>query len=54
MLTSGPAEPGAYRRALEAELEQARPLRDNAYKVGLARDVAVAVLCELTGAEEAA
>ncbi len=53
LLASGPAAPDAFRRAIDAELAQARPLRDNAYKVGLARDVAVGVLCELTGAEEA-
>ena len=54
LITSGPAEPGAFRRALDAELDQARPLRDNAYKVGLARDAAVAVLCELTGVKDMA
>jgi xanthine dehydrogenase YagS FAD-binding subunit len=54
LLTGGPADPDAFRRAFDAELAQARPLRDNGYKVGLARDVAVAVVCELTGAKEAA
>jgi xanthine dehydrogenase YagS FAD-binding subunit len=54
LLIGGRAEPAAFRRALDVELAQARPLRDNAYKVGLVRDVAVTVLSDLSGAEEAA
>ena len=37
------------RRAAEAELAQARPLRDNAYKVQLARNLIVETLLELAG-----
>jgi CO/xanthine dehydrogenase FAD-binding subunit len=37
-------------RAAEAELENAEPLRDNAYKVRLARNVIVRTLAELAGA----
>lgn len=35
--------------AADIELEQASPLRDNAYKVPLLRDLVVDTLCELTG-----
>lgn len=37
-------------RAAEAELEQARPLRDNAYKVQLARNLIATTLLELAAA----
>ncbi|MFE9413742.1 FAD binding domain-containing protein [Streptomyces sp. NPDC006704] len=40
--------PDVFARAVEAELEAARPLRDNAYKVPLARDLATQVLASLT------
>jgi xanthine dehydrogenase YagS FAD-binding subunit len=46
-LRGGPATEEAFARAAEAELEQARPLRDNAYKVPLARNVIVQSLKEL-------
>jgi xanthine dehydrogenase YagS FAD-binding subunit len=39
--------PEAFARAADAELEQARPLRDNGYKVGLARNLIVRTLEEL-------
>ncbi len=38
--------------ALAAELDQARPLRDNAYKVGLITNIAVGVLSDLAGETE--
>jgi xanthine dehydrogenase YagS FAD-binding subunit len=40
----------ALRRAADAELEQARPLRDNAFKVPLARNLLVATLGDLAAA----
>ena len=40
--------PEAFAEAAEAELEQAQPLRDNAFKVQLARNVIVRTLAELT------
>ncbi|GIF47910.1 xanthine dehydrogenase YagS FAD-binding subunit [Asanoa ferruginea] len=45
----GPATAAAFEVAAEAELDAARPLRDNAYKVPLIRDLIVAVLTELAG-----
>ena len=39
----------AFRRASEAELSSARPLRDNGFKVELARRTIVAVLLQLAG-----
>jgi xanthine dehydrogenase YagS FAD-binding subunit len=41
---------GLLRRAADAELEQARPLRDNAFKVPLARNLLVRTLSDLAGA----
>jgi xanthine dehydrogenase YagS FAD-binding subunit len=38
-----------FRKAADAELKHAKPLRDNAYKVDLARNVLVRVLTELAG-----
>jgi xanthine dehydrogenase YagS FAD-binding subunit len=46
-LHGGPATEEAFARAAEAELEQARPLRDNAFKVPLARNLIVRTLQEL-------
>ncbi|MBA2699933.1 MAG: xanthine dehydrogenase family protein subunit M [Nocardioidaceae bacterium] len=40
---------GSFAAAAELELEQASPLRDNAYKVPLVRELVVDSLCELTG-----
>jgi xanthine dehydrogenase YagS FAD-binding subunit len=39
----------SFRRAADAELEAARPLRDNGFKVALARNVVVRVLSDLAG-----
>ena len=43
------AEPGpeVFAAAAEAELAQARPLRDNAFKVPLTRNVLVSTLADL-------
>jgi Flp pilus assembly protein TadD len=41
----------AFRRAADAELAGARPLRDNAFKVPMARNTLVAVLRDLTREE---
>lgn len=49
LLLGGPAEEAAFRRALKAELAAARPLRDNAYKVALAENLAVRLLARLSG-----
>ncbi|MFE7615972.1 FAD binding domain-containing protein [Streptomyces sp. NPDC057496] len=46
-LRGAPAAPGTFEQAVDAELAAARPLRDNAYKVGLARALAVDALTEL-------
>ncbi|MFC3994417.1 FAD binding domain-containing protein [Nocardiopsis sediminis] len=51
-LTGRPATPDSFAAAADAELSAARPLRDNAYKVTLMRNL---IVSELTGlAEEAA
>jgi xanthine dehydrogenase YagS FAD-binding subunit len=47
-LRGGPATTDAFAQAAQAELEAARPLRDNAYKVALARNVIVQTLEGLT------
>jgi xanthine dehydrogenase YagS FAD-binding subunit len=43
------AGPALFRTAAEAELRDAAPLRDNGFKVELAKRTIVAVLSELTG-----
>ncbi|MGW1249477.1 FAD binding domain-containing protein [Streptomyces sp. NPDC002535] len=47
VLRGAPATEETYRRAAEAELAAAEPLRDNAFKVPLARGLAVRVLTDL-------
>jgi xanthine dehydrogenase YagS FAD-binding subunit len=47
-LRGGPATEAAFRAAADAELAAARPLRDNAFKVPLLRNLTAAVLGELT------
>ncbi|MET8828557.1 xanthine dehydrogenase family protein subunit M [Streptomyces sp. NPDC004610] len=47
-LLGGPATPDAFTRAADAELAAATPLRDNAYKVPLVRNLVTALLTELT------
>jgi xanthine dehydrogenase YagS FAD-binding subunit len=46
-LLGGPATEAAFRAAAEAELADARPLRDNGFKIELAKRTIVAVLQEL-------
>ena len=48
-LRGGPATEAAFRAAADAELAGAAPLRDNAFKVELARRTITAVLAELAG-----
>ncbi|NMH97051.1 FAD binding domain-containing protein [Pseudonocardia acidicola] len=48
-LRGGPATADAFAAAADAELAQARPLRDNAYKVELTRNLIVSELTELAG-----
>jgi xanthine dehydrogenase YagS FAD-binding subunit len=50
VLRGAPATEEQFVRAAEAELAQARPLRDNGYKLPLARNVIVQGLRELRGA----
>ncbi|WP_214370759.1 FAD binding domain-containing protein [Pseudonocardia sp. H11422] len=47
-LRGAPATEEAFRQAAEAELAEARPLRDNAFKVPMARNTLVSVLRGLT------
>jgi xanthine dehydrogenase YagS FAD-binding subunit len=49
-LRGGPATEAAFRAAAEAELADAKPLRDNGFKIELAHRVITAVLGELKGA----
>ena len=49
VLKGGPATEERFRAAAEAELAGARPLRDNGFKVELARRTITAVLGELNG-----
>ena len=49
-LRGGPADEAAFARAADAELAAAHPLRDNAYKVPLARSLIVSSLRDLAGA----
>ncbi len=48
-LRDQPATEDNFRRAIDAELAGARPLRDNAFKVPLVRNVVTRVLCDLAG-----
>lgn len=43
--------PELFRAAVDAELAQARPLRDNRYKIPLVRNVVTEMLAELSGVE---
>jgi xanthine dehydrogenase YagS FAD-binding subunit len=49
VLRGATADDSTFRRAAEAELAAARPLRDNGFKVELARRTIVAVLGQLSG-----
>jgi xanthine dehydrogenase YagS FAD-binding subunit len=48
-LRAAPATEQSFRDAAEAELASARPLRDNAFKVELARNMIVRNLMDLAG-----
>ncbi len=48
-LRGGPATAQAFRAAAEAELADAAPLRDNGFKVELAKRTITAVLGDLAG-----
>lgn len=50
LLRGHPATEQAFRAAAEAELADAKPLRDNGFKIELARRTITAVLKQLTGA----
>ena len=50
VLAGRPATAQWFGRAADAELAAAAPLPDNAFKVTLARNVIVRMLCELAGA----
>ena len=47
LLRGAPANPESFAAAADAELAQARPLRDNAYKLALARNLIISTLSEL-------
>jgi xanthine dehydrogenase YagS FAD-binding subunit len=49
VLRGGPADEAAFGAAADAELAAATPLRDNGYKVPLARNLMVRTLLDLTG-----
>jgi xanthine dehydrogenase YagS FAD-binding subunit len=51
-LRGRPAEPAEFRRAADAELAAAEPLRDNAFKVPMARNVISSMLTDLARGEE--
>jgi xanthine dehydrogenase YagS FAD-binding subunit len=50
-LIAGPADERAFAAAADAELEHARPLPDNAYKVPLVRTLMIRMLTELSEAQ---
>ncbi|QBD79586.1 xanthine dehydrogenase family protein subunit M [Ktedonosporobacter rubrisoli] len=52
ILRGAPASEETFRRAAEAELAAAQPLRDNAFKVPLARNVLVRTLLDLSREEQ--
>src|SRR5437763_2793179 len=51
VLRSAPATEEVFRQAADAELADAQPLRDNAFKVPLARNILVRTLLDLTQEE---
>jgi xanthine dehydrogenase YagS FAD-binding subunit len=53
-LRGGPATEAAFRQAAEAELAAAQPLRDNAFKIELAKRVIADTLVKLAKAQGAA
>jgi xanthine dehydrogenase YagS FAD-binding subunit len=53
VLAGRPATAEWFGRAADAELAAAAPLRDNAFKLTLVRNVVVRMLSELAGSEPA-
>jgi xanthine dehydrogenase YagS FAD-binding subunit len=53
-LRGGPATEAAFRQAAEAELAAAQPLRDNAFKIELAKRVIADTFAKLAQAQGAA
>lgn len=51
-LRGGPATQDAFRAAAEVELADARPLKDNGFKIELAQRTITAVLADLAGASQ--
>jgi xanthine dehydrogenase YagS FAD-binding subunit len=47
LIRGGPATAAAFRAALTVEFAAAKPLPDNAFKIPLAENMAVALLAEL-------
>ncbi|HSU72059.1 MAG TPA: xanthine dehydrogenase family protein subunit M [Micrococcaceae bacterium] len=52
LLRGAPATPENFRAAADAELESARPLPGNGFKIPMARNTIVAVLADLTSHQE--
>jgi xanthine dehydrogenase YagS FAD-binding subunit len=52
-LHGAPATRASFRAAIDEELEAARPLSDNAFKVGLVSNIVTTALAELAGADAA-
>ena len=52
ILGTAPATRESFRRAAAAELERARPVAGNEFKVTMAQGVMVSVLAELAGLDE--
>jgi xanthine dehydrogenase YagS FAD-binding subunit len=50
VLRGAPATEETFRHAADAELSQARPLRENAFKIPLARNIIVRTLLDLAAA----
>jgi xanthine dehydrogenase YagS FAD-binding subunit len=48
-LRDQPATEASFRQAIDVELADARPLRDNAFKVPLVRNLVTRMLCDLAG-----
>jgi xanthine dehydrogenase YagS FAD-binding subunit len=48
-LQNRPATEASFRQAIDVELADARPLRDNAFKVPLVRNLVTRMLCDLAG-----
>jgi len=49
LIRGGPVSRAAFAAAIDAEFESAEPLPDNAFKIGLARNLGTALLSDLAG-----